>query len=1251
MSKKILNFATFGLLSFIPGKVGKIIRATALVVAGVISGQPGLIMAGISMGLSALAPKPRVSPSTTQRLHASLIPDTPRVLPVGITAAGTDVRYEAYTGASQDYYHQIVAAASNELKSVDELWFDSEMAWSAAGGVTSKYSGYLTVAVKNPGTAGNAVDIDSNWSLAGQQRLTGCCYLYLKFKLTGNSKKAESPFAQSIPTRITIRSHGALLPDLREGANPDDQSTWDWFSDDSGRNPAMQLLGFYLGWRINDKLAVGCGLPSARIDLDSFITAANMCDEPVTLAVGGTAPRYRSDGIISEGDDRTLTIGNLCAAMNAIIRDDGGRISVHVMHNDLATPVCELTEADVLGDEHWLQTPGADDFFNIIRGRYVDATDAGLYQLVDYPAVSIDSLDGIDRIDTFDLAFVQSASQAQRLAMQRLQRNQYQGVYSARFNYRAWQANLGSVVSFSHVSLGWADKVFRVASQSIGLNGVVTLALQEENDAIYAWDADERPAVVAAVPTAYDATKSPVIVAIGEPTEFYDSFNYVDATAMSAFWDISNPSQITMVTSPDTGGRAAQVGDNSGNDYTLMFYRDWLPYSPEDLYRVSFDIDTQAAASTTYLWLGVQAVDRGGNNLGNSYNYVAALAVREDLNTGRRTYEGYMRGTAAITGGQAPAPQSAPVPLPDGSAFGFGLGGTVRIRPVALIHYLNNSGRSVLHQMEIRKVDDVTINWRGTYSGGTEYFQNDGVYYLGRSFGAKVKTTGNTPPSTATSDSYWFLIADKGTDGTNGTNGVNAKTIEVNSDREAFTFDGGGNLSPGTQSAVVTANPQNFVGGNVVWSYADNLGTSSATLAGLVTATSTNVRTVPSSAFTGTPTRLWLRVTATGQGAESGLSDGTTIMRLQDGSNVLNIAMTNDAHNVPTDSSGGSGDFSGAHGQITVFYGTQNVTAAATLSEVSETNCTGEVNTATNTPIGSQPKGYYRVTAMSADSANYRVRAIYDPGSGNVTVERDFTLAKARAGTAGAPGTDGSDGSDGADGASAITVSAQPTIILVPSSPTGTPLDTVPGFQLTVYRGGTDITATASGTSYSISGSSNVSSPAHAGNGAFTVAGMTGDSGYVEVTVTNGATSVIRVPYAKVTAGSPANAAVPTHIAVLNDSAGYALIATLADIAVADGQTLYADVGCIYSVSSGHTQSYKLTYQNITDGGSETTFTGSEVTGQFSNAAGNPWSLDTNGTWVNSTGATKVIRVRFYQQRTSGSGVTSGIDGTLAAHT
>lgn len=52
--------------------------------------------------------------------------------------------------------------------------------------------------------------------------------------------------------------------------------------------------------------------------------------------------------------------------------------------------------------------------------------------------------------------------------------------------------------------------------------------------------------------------------------------------------------------------------------------------------------------------------------------------------------------------------------------------------------------------------------WRGQWSSATAYVARDAVQYQGRAFYALGPSTNSPPPSTATSNSVWSLIVDKG---------------------------------------------------------------------------------------------------------------------------------------------------------------------------------------------------------------------------------------------------------------------------------------------------------------------------------------------------------------------------------------------------------------------------------------------------------------------------------------------------------
>lgn len=525
------------------GKVVKIVAGLGLVALGLFTGgiaftgalaflgtvSAGTLLAvGASILLGVAAQEfltPKIPRSQLSRLNISMDPSAPRKAVFGTTAFPLDLRYHEGTGQDQEFIHYIIAHAAHKVKSIDEIWLEQDLAWTSSGGVTAKYSGYLLVTTRTEGAAGNEINISGNWGSG--ERLTGCAYTYLRIKRTGNSKKAESPLASGLPSRVTVVGEGAFLYDPRldstvpggSGSHrANDQSTWGigYSPSDSYDNPALQLLWWLLGWKINGKLSVGCGVPPERIDMQSFIAAANICDEDVTLSAGGSQDRYRSSGTASDEDDRMQVVNVFLSSMNGTLRDNGGRLSLEILKNDLAEYVVSFDDNDILGDFNWQQTRGLSDSYNVVRGRFVDPSNNSLYQMIDYPEVRIDSIDGIERVLSLDLPYIEEGRRAQRIAKQVLQRNQYRGTFSATFNLKALGCDVGEVVRISFEPLGWSNKLFRVISKEVRMDGQVPLTLIEENAAIYAWDNEESAVVTPTAPTVYDPLNSPFILAAAE---------------------------------------------------------------------------------------------------------------------------------------------------------------------------------------------------------------------------------------------------------------------------------------------------------------------------------------------------------------------------------------------------------------------------------------------------------------------------------------------------------------------------------------------------------------------------------------------------------------------------------------------------------------------------------------------------------------------------------------------------------------
>ena len=524
------------------GKLLKIIAGAALVVfSGGIAGAIGLgaaataavgsalLAIGASMalsGVSSLVFGNKTPRSQLSRLNVSLDVTTPRKAVFGTTAMNLDIRYQEASGTNQEYIDYVLCVAAHKVKSIDEIWFEEKQAWTSGGGVTSTYSGYLTVNTILEGGAASYFTVNGGSRWGADERMTGCALVHIRIKRTGNSKKSESPLVNGMPSRVTIIGEGALLYDPRldstvtggSGAHrADDQATWgSYTAADDTDNPALQLLWWLLGWKINDRLSIGCGVPPERIDLPSFITAANICDEDVTLAIGGTQKRYRTSGTASDADDRMGIINTFLSCMNGTLRDSGGKLTLQVMKNDLADYVLDFDENDIIGEFEWNQTRGLTDSYNAARGRFIDPSTASLYQMADYPEVGFASPDGIPRVMALDLAYVEDGRRAQRIAKQVLQRNQYRGMFSATFKAKALGCSVGDVVRISFSALGWSNKLFRVVSQEIRFDGLVPMALVEENAAIYAWDAEDVAPVSPTAPVVYDPLNNPFIQGISQ---------------------------------------------------------------------------------------------------------------------------------------------------------------------------------------------------------------------------------------------------------------------------------------------------------------------------------------------------------------------------------------------------------------------------------------------------------------------------------------------------------------------------------------------------------------------------------------------------------------------------------------------------------------------------------------------------------------------------------------------------------------
>lgn len=486
----------------------------AFALKGVLILAGGLMAAGMVGGL--FRKNPDLTSAMYDRLKKNLDPDPVFKWAFGQVAFSTDLIFQERYGSKSDQMVEVYALAGHRISAVQSVYFDNELTWNGSA-FTGKYAtGMVSARAVTEGTAGTALALGSGsyWTTAA--RATGIARLELVYNL--NPKKWGDG-ALSPPQRVTFIGKGSPVYDPRldstrggSGSHrADDRSTWEYAhgGTDIGRNPALCLLAYLLGWKISTTFVLGRAIPPALIDFSSFITYASLCEESVVTAAGGTVQRYTCDILLSDADDHETNIRNLLGCMGTVeLTDDGGIYALSGGYDDTLTDTVVLTEDDLIGGYEWSPAPGIRERHTGVTGRFPNPSK--LYVPESWGNVNLASLyaDGIPRLLQLDLPGVTRWETAQRIAKQILLADTVAGSFTAVFGPRMFAAKVGSLIELSLSPEGWNGKLFRVTSMAQAHDLMFRVTAREVSADVYEWDAEETAIpTVTAIP-AYDPTET-----------------------------------------------------------------------------------------------------------------------------------------------------------------------------------------------------------------------------------------------------------------------------------------------------------------------------------------------------------------------------------------------------------------------------------------------------------------------------------------------------------------------------------------------------------------------------------------------------------------------------------------------------------------------------------------------------------------------------------------------------------------------
>jgi hypothetical protein len=256
-----------------------------------------------------------------------------------------------------------------------------------------------------------------------------------------------------------------------------------------GNNAALCILDYLM----DDKY--GLGVSTSEINMQSFEDAADVCDEDVTLAEGGTEKRYTINGMIDTSlTPRDVLENMLTACAGKLIYVNG---QFKLLAAKYRTSSASITEDDIISSISVSTKNSNRTNYNGVKGQFRDPNSEPPFIATEYPVVTssaFETIDGKQSYTNLDLPFTTSSATAQRLAKLLLNRSRQEVTISFKAKLSAINVTAGDTISVTNNRLNFTNKTFEVTSSELGFDGTsmyVAITAVEVSSATFDWDAEE----------------------------------------------------------------------------------------------------------------------------------------------------------------------------------------------------------------------------------------------------------------------------------------------------------------------------------------------------------------------------------------------------------------------------------------------------------------------------------------------------------------------------------------------------------------------------------------------------------------------------------------------------------------------------------------------------------------------------------------------------------------------------------------
>lgn len=493
--KAVVGGVIFGAIAFFTGGAGIGLFGTTTLLGSI---GVGAAVGGVTGVLGVLArPKiPDFSQEFGRELQLNGDPLAPRKPCYGEAWTAGTLRWHGATGENNNDLYLVIVLVGHEIDSVQTAEFDGDtLTLDGSGNVTapSKWAGLINVRYYL-GTDTQTTDatLDSTFAeWTSNHRLRGTAYAIVKLTFD------EEQLASMPQMRFKVR--GAKVYDWRKDSTNggsglhrlNDPSTWEW-----SQNAVLCAADFMRGRKVNGRPICGMRVADTRIDPANAIAEANVCDEQVSLAAGGTHARYTVDGFIDPRQDHGQNLRHFEMAIAGDITFADGKWRFFA--GAFRTPTLSLEDKHFIGPLTHVVHKGKAQRVNAAQGAFASAVDSG--DVLDYPPVRLASaVAGEEEWLPLGFALVSDGARAQRCAKLLLEREAAGKRINGTTSLYGYRAVPGETINVTHAAFGLSLQIMRVLDVELaivqGQEGnvglAVNLVLEAGPASLYTWDAEE----------------------------------------------------------------------------------------------------------------------------------------------------------------------------------------------------------------------------------------------------------------------------------------------------------------------------------------------------------------------------------------------------------------------------------------------------------------------------------------------------------------------------------------------------------------------------------------------------------------------------------------------------------------------------------------------------------------------------------------------------------------------------------------